>query len=191
MPTCSWAGTQNKATNPKLISNFTYNTAQGNKNDLGYSAGCTSPNITNNYFASGEALDVNNCSSLTITSNTFYGSTSGFSPSVFPGNTYYGSTRPTGVKVFVRPNAYEAGRANIVVYNWDLACDGQRRPISGSRPGRRVRPPQRAEPVRCAGPLRHVRRRRHRDPHDGPYAGDAGRRSGSQLRPGPSSTSSF
>jgi hypothetical protein len=28
--------------------------------------------------------------------------------------------RPTGVQVFVRPNRYEAGRANIVVYNWDL-----------------------------------------------------------------------
>lgn len=29
--------------------------------------------------------------------------------------------RPTGVKVFVRPNRYEAGRANIAVYNWDRA----------------------------------------------------------------------
>jgi uncharacterized protein YjdB len=28
-------------------------------------------------------------------------------------------TRPSGVKVVVRPNNYEAGRANIVVYNWD------------------------------------------------------------------------
>lgn len=28
--------------------------------------------------------------------------------------------RPDGVKVFVRPNRYEAGRANIIVYNWDL-----------------------------------------------------------------------
>jgi hypothetical protein len=28
--------------------------------------------------------------------------------------------RPTGVHIFVRPNVYEAGRANIIVYNWDL-----------------------------------------------------------------------
>lgn len=28
--------------------------------------------------------------------------------------------RPRGIDVFVRPNHYEAGRANIVVYNWDL-----------------------------------------------------------------------
>jgi len=31
-----------------------------------------------------------------------------------------GTGRPTGVKIAVRPNQYEAGRANIVVYNWDL-----------------------------------------------------------------------
>lgn len=29
--------------------------------------------------------------------------------------------RPTGIWSFVRPNKYEAGRANIVIYNWDLA----------------------------------------------------------------------
>jgi hypothetical protein len=27
----------------------------------------------------------------------------------------------TGLDVFVRPNAYETGRANIIVYNWDLS----------------------------------------------------------------------
>ncbi len=31
------------ATNPKLISNYTYNTDHTNINDLGYDAGCTSP----------------------------------------------------------------------------------------------------------------------------------------------------
>jgi hypothetical protein len=28
--------------------------------------------------------------------------------------------RPAGTAVFVRPNRYEAGRANVVVYNWEL-----------------------------------------------------------------------
>jgi hypothetical protein len=32
----------------------------------------------------------------------------------------FNSNAPTGVWTFVRPNEYEAGRANIVVYNWDL-----------------------------------------------------------------------
>ena len=113
-------GTQNAATNPKLISNYTYNTDHQNNNNLGYAAGCTSPTLQDNYFASGDAIDINNCTSMTITGNTFYGSTSGFSHSAFPNNTYHGQTRPTGVKVFVRPNAYESGRAHIVVYNWDL-----------------------------------------------------------------------
>ena len=108
------------AHSPKLISNYTYNFDQANKNDVGYAAGCTNPNVTNNYFVSGQALDFNNCTGMTITGNTFVGSISGFSQSAFPSNTYYGSTRPTGIKVFVRPNAYEAGRANIVIYNWDL-----------------------------------------------------------------------
>jgi uncharacterized protein (TIGR03437 family) len=30
------------------------------------------------------------------------------------------SGRPTGVWTFVRPNKYEQGRANIVIYNWDM-----------------------------------------------------------------------
>ncbi len=29
------------------------------------------------------------------------------------------TSKPIGVKIFVRPNHYEAGRANIAVYNWD------------------------------------------------------------------------
>ncbi|MFN2491866.1 MAG: hypothetical protein ABR501_03165 [Pyrinomonadaceae bacterium] len=34
-----------------------------------------------------------------------------------------GTLRPRGVQIFVRPNSYEAGRANIVVYNWDSQSD--------------------------------------------------------------------
>jgi hypothetical protein len=33
----------------------------------------------------------------------------------------YGGARPSGVSVTVRPNRYERGRANIVIYNWDQA----------------------------------------------------------------------
>jgi hypothetical protein len=112
-------GILNLATNTKLISNSTYNSDQKNSNSLGGGAGCTSPIVQNNYFVSGTALSINDCSSMTITGNTFYGSISGFSQSGFPNNTYF-SSRPSGTKVFVRPNAYEAGRAHVVIYNWDL-----------------------------------------------------------------------
>ena len=107
------------ATNPKLINNYTYNSVQDGLNNLGYSAGCTNPTLTGNYLASGTALTMNNCSGVSMTGNTFYGSIAGFTKGQFPNNTYF-SSKPTGVKVFVRPNAYESGRANITIYNWDL-----------------------------------------------------------------------
>ena len=72
------------AKNPKSSPTTPTTTTSENKNDLGYSAGCSSPDVTNNYFVGGQALDVNNCSSLTITGNTFYGSTLGLLPVVLP-----------------------------------------------------------------------------------------------------------
>jgi hypothetical protein len=41
----------------------------------------------------------------------------------FDRDTDYGVSRPTGVQVFVRPNKYVRGRANIIIYNW--SGDGQ------------------------------------------------------------------
>ena len=43
------------------------------------------------------------------------------SRSGFDQNTQYQRGRPTGTKVVVLPNKYEAGRANIAVYNWNNA----------------------------------------------------------------------
>ena len=39
----------------------------------------------------------------------------------FDANSWFRSGDPTGIWTIVRPNRYEQGRANIVVYNWDLA----------------------------------------------------------------------
>lgn len=39
----------------------------------------------------------------------------------FDAHSQFTPGRPTGVKVFVRPNRYEPGRANLAVYNWDHA----------------------------------------------------------------------
>jgi hypothetical protein len=100
--------------------------------------GWTSLSATNNTYYSDQGDE--------IIMNTLAQPTSGYS---FSNNTYYGSGlfnynnslmgfgnwqtatgldktsrltsgRPTGVWSFVRPNAYESGRANIVIYNWDL-----------------------------------------------------------------------
>jgi hypothetical protein len=35
-------------------------------------------------------------------------------------NSQYSNSPPTGIWTFVHPNAYEPGRANVVIYNWDL-----------------------------------------------------------------------
>ena len=37
----------------------------------------------------------------------------------FDDNGRYAGGRPRGVKVFVRPNRHETGRAHVIVYNWD------------------------------------------------------------------------
>jgi hypothetical protein len=61
-----------------------------------------------------------NATSLSMTGNTFVGPIIGFTQSQYSNNTYY-SSRPTGVRVFLQPNTCETGRANIAIYNWDLA----------------------------------------------------------------------
>ncbi len=38
----------------------------------------------------------------------------------FDANSTYSPSLPSGVKIFVRPNKYETGRANIIIYNWDM-----------------------------------------------------------------------
>ncbi|OHA40565.1 MAG: hypothetical protein A3G59_00690 [Candidatus Taylorbacteria bacterium RIFCSPLOWO2_12_FULL_47_20] len=54
---------------------------------------------------------------LEVTGNKFYGSVGGISTSQYPNNTYAPSGG-SGVEIFVRPNAYEQGRGNVVIYNW-------------------------------------------------------------------------
>jgi hypothetical protein len=49
--------------------------------------------------------------------NTFLGGTIALSQGSYPNNTY-SSAKPTANVVEVRPNAYEPGRAHVIVYNW-------------------------------------------------------------------------
>lgn len=97
-----------------------YPTLDGRGLDLDYGTPCSSPEIRGNYAVAETPINVLRCANVTMTGNTFYGS-NGSLPSLFPNNTYY-SARPTGVRTFVRPNAYEPGRANITILNWDRAA---------------------------------------------------------------------
>jgi len=110
------------ALNPVARENYTYYrpTVTGTGCDFGYGAGVSNCTVLNNYFVGrSTAFNLKENATATITGNTFYGDTPGCSPATYPANTYHGLTRPTGVRIFVRPNVYEPGRAHIAVFNWD------------------------------------------------------------------------
>jgi len=86
--------------------------------DLGYNAGCTGATVLNNYASNNVTFVA--CQPVTMSGNTFVNDVNGISPDVYPDNAYR-NQRPTGLKSFVRPNAFEPGRANITIFNWDRA----------------------------------------------------------------------
>ena len=79
--------------------------------------------LTENVFAGGSpVLDVGFWTSFVASANLFSGSGSllNLRNTVTLGQTLTGNTTttPTSTQVFVRPVAYETGRANVIVYNW-------------------------------------------------------------------------
>ena len=89
---------------------------------LGYDhTGNLDVTLLGNYF-SGATLFAQPWQSITMSENTFYSEVSGYiDPAAYSDNDYV-TSRPVGAKVIVLPNHYEAGRAHIAVYNWDLAA---------------------------------------------------------------------
>lgn len=78
--------------------------------------------LIDNYLV-GETKVLNEWQNVTLTGNTFYGLNtdgSNVNPAAYPDNSYL-TAPPSGTRVFIRPNAYEPGRAHIIVYNWDDA----------------------------------------------------------------------
>jgi hypothetical protein len=84
---------------------------------LGYAVPNGDVTLVDNYLVGGLNF-AQPWSSISMTGNTVYGSVSGIDPAQYPGNSFP-SQRPTGVRVVVRPNPDEVGRALITVYNWD------------------------------------------------------------------------
>ncbi len=115
------------AHNPVVTENYMYFPPEmtlGGDHNLGYDpfgSGCSDLKFTRNYIASdGPALTLFKCSVDDFKGNTLYGELKGFKREDYPGNEYFDKTSPArGVHVFVRPNRYEPGRANIAVFNWD------------------------------------------------------------------------
>jgi hypothetical protein len=89
-----------------------------------YGAGLANATITGNYIGGGR-LKFQMPITGNISGNTiYYGSMAGASESDFPNNTWTTSP-PAANNVVVIPNKYEAGRANIAVYNWSHASSVQ------------------------------------------------------------------
>lgn len=110
-----------------LSQNMSYYTGgpevKGEGINIGMDSGCTNARITDNYFAGSSPLNLTNCKPTEMRGNTLYGRLA-ITPQAYPGNAMISSlSNPpappmTGVKVFVRPNQYDPGRASLVIYNW-------------------------------------------------------------------------
>ena len=112
------------AMNPVVENNYSYYSdglGAGGENNFGYSGGCANLIAKSNYLMGhskgGKPMTLSRCAG-TITGNTVYGPVDDALAAIYPDNTFL-RDRPTGLRVFVRKNHYEPGRAHIVIYNWD------------------------------------------------------------------------
>lgn len=108
------------AENPRILDNVTYYPLEsGGENDFGYAAGTTGMIASGNYLAGPVALRMTARPDTSFAGNTLIGDTDRFAPSDYPDNAYL-SAPPSGAHVVVRPNQYEAGRAHVAIFNWNL-----------------------------------------------------------------------
>lgn len=86
---------------------------------LGWGSAVMNEDVTliDNYFV-GRVGVYGSWRSGTIHGNTFHSEIIGIHPPTYPDNTYR-DAMPTGTRVVVRTNAYDAGRVDLVVYDWD------------------------------------------------------------------------
>jgi hypothetical protein len=114
------------ANKPIVANNYCYyapNVPGGISCDVGYTSwggGSKDALVKDNYFAAeaGAAFTLFKAVDAKVTGNTFVGKVEGCSKQDFPENEFL-TARPAGVKVFVRSNKYEPGRAHVCIFNWD------------------------------------------------------------------------
>lgn len=111
------------AENPIVQDNYCYFTPskmQATGIDMQFGHGSKNATVKDNYVACEGAMAFKiKSEGAAVAGNTFVGNVEGIKETDFPANTYVGMKRPTGLRVFVRPNQYEPGRAHIAVFNWD------------------------------------------------------------------------
>jgi hypothetical protein len=86
-----------------------------------YGNGSDSLELLNNYISGVPVYFMTPFTNQTVTGNTFNKTTdwANFSPGSYPNNTY--AANPTGTHVVVALNDYQTKRANIVIFNYDMA----------------------------------------------------------------------
>ena len=122
------------ANRPVVLFNHTYDRS-GSGNNVGYQAGCADLTMKGNYFGAvdgGYAIQLVNCTGE-FEGNTLAGNVRAIRDQTivavndfkeqYPKNDYV--DRPAGMRISVRPNRYTAGRAHVVVYNWDHAASAE------------------------------------------------------------------
>lgn len=108
------------ARNPALIHNFIYDPF-GNSSDvnIGYSGGSSNALIVENYFQTSVHFSTHN-EGLILADNIFVSGTLFLEQTNYEDNLFLEGPPETNV-VEIRPNAYEPGRAHIIIYNWENA----------------------------------------------------------------------
>ncbi|HVN56630.1 MAG TPA: right-handed parallel beta-helix repeat-containing protein [Anaerolineaceae bacterium] len=112
-------GGNSMAHNPVVVSNYTYYPANGGiAFTLGYNAGSENAVVENNYFVKGRVILSGLNQGLILTGNTILNrAIQGLTRYTSPDNSWL-NTDPDQNVIFVRPNRYEPGRANLTIYNW-------------------------------------------------------------------------
>ena len=112
-----------------LISNYIYfpSWAQSIGNQLNDSHNAI---VRDNYMTAVNSnayiLEVGaNNPGLSMIDNTLWGRLDGFTINQYGTGNVHLTSRPTQASIFVRPNDWEPGRANITVFNWPLAASVQ------------------------------------------------------------------
>ena len=106
--------------NIRVVSNCVYDIRNRCSDfNIGYIGGTSNTAVNDNYFGTTVWLGAH--SDLILNGNTFCAGAIEIDPVVYSKNTYQTTPPTTGTKIIIRPNRYEPGRANIIIYNWGQA----------------------------------------------------------------------
>ena len=118
-----FVGGDHTADNNVFRNNYTYYSpepAMNQANVIGSVTGATNLTMEGNFWVSPGYYAMNlNTTGSTIRGNVFLGRLDGLSAGTYPENSFYTSLPTRTDDIFVRPNAYEAGRGHVYAYNWD------------------------------------------------------------------------